>query len=43
LVAAFDLYPGHPLIAAVLGSTEEGRFSDVETLIAAARAQLLPQ
>ena len=39
LVAVFDIDIGHPLIAVVLGSTEEGRFTDIETLInAAARA-----
>lgn len=42
LVAAFDLTIGHPIIVAVLGSTHEGRFSDVKTLVAAARAQLTP-
>jgi D-alanyl-D-alanine carboxypeptidase (penicillin-binding protein 5/6) len=42
LVAAFDVSIGHPLIAAVLGSTENGRYTDIETLIAAARAQLQP-
>lgn len=40
LVAVFDLIVGHPLVAAVLGSTEDGRFSDVEALINAARAQV---
>jgi len=38
LVAAFDVDIGHPLIAVVLGSTEQGRFDDIKTLIAAARA-----
>lgn len=37
LVAAFDIDIGHPLIVVVLGSTEEGRFTDIETLINAAR------
>lgn len=37
LVVVFDVEPGHPLVAAVLGSTEEGRFSDIKTLINAAR------
>lgn len=41
LVAAFDLEIGHPLIAVVLGSSEEGRFTDIETLVNAARAQNL--
>jgi D-alanyl-D-alanine carboxypeptidase len=39
LVAAFDLDIGHPVIAVVLGSTEEGRFTDIKMLIDAARAQ----
>ncbi len=42
LVAAFDLEPGYPLIAAVLGSTETGRFDDIHTLVGAARNQLVP-
>lgn len=37
LVAAFDLELGRPLIVAVLGSTREGRFEDVKTLLEAAR------
>lgn len=37
LVAVFDIEIGHPLVAVVLGSTKEGRFQDVQTLIAAAR------
>ena len=40
LVAVFDLEPGLTVIAAVLGSTHEGRFSDVAALIAAARQSL---
>jgi len=40
LVAVFDLEPGLTVIAAVLGSTHEGRFSDVTALIAAARQSL---
>jgi len=40
LVAVFDLEPGLTVIAAVLGSTHEGRFSDVAALIAAARKSL---
>lgn len=39
LVAAFDGDINHPLIAVVLGSTKEGRFADIRTLITAARAQ----
>jgi D-alanyl-D-alanine carboxypeptidase (penicillin-binding protein 5/6) len=37
LVAAVDISVGHPLIIAVLGSTREGRFEDVKTLVGAAR------
>jgi D-alanyl-D-alanine carboxypeptidase len=37
LVAAFDIDIGHPLIAVVLGSTEQGRFTDIRMLINAAR------
>ena len=40
LVAVFDLEPGLTVIAAVLGSTHEGRFSDVAALIEAARKSL---
>lgn len=40
LVVAFDLEVGRPVIAVVLGSTREGRFSDIRTLISAAREQL---
>ena len=39
LVVAFDEDINHPLIAVVLGSTENGRFTDMRTLITAARAQ----
>lgn len=35
LVIAFDAGPAHPIIVAVLGSSQEGRFMDVEKLIAA--------
>jgi len=41
LVAVFDIEIGHPLIAVVLGSTREGRFSDIRTLITAARSASL--
>lgn len=37
LVAAFDISVGRPLILVVLGSTREGRFEDIQTLITAAR------
>lgn len=39
LVTAFDGEINHPLIAVVLGSSQAGRFSDMRTLITAARAQ----
>lgn len=42
LVAVFDLEPGRTVVAAVLGSTRDGRFSDVIALIAAARLSLRP-
>ena len=42
LVAVFDLEPGHTVIAAVLGSTRDGRFSDVDTIIKTARKALTP-
>jgi D-alanyl-D-alanine carboxypeptidase (penicillin-binding protein 5/6) len=37
LVVVFDVSVGHPLVAVVLGSTEEGRFTDMQRIIAAAR------
>jgi D-alanyl-D-alanine carboxypeptidase len=37
LVTVFDLNIGHPVVAVVLGSTHEGRFTDMRTLITAAR------
>lgn len=37
LVAAIDIDIGHPLIFVVLGSSEKGRFTDIETLINASR------
>ncbi|MSR70984.1 D-alanyl-D-alanine carboxypeptidase [Candidatus Kaiserbacteria bacterium] len=40
LVAIFDLQPGTTVAAVVLGSTHEGRFSDIKTIIEAARASL---
>lgn len=40
LVAIFDLQPGQTVVAAVLGSTREGRFADIAKLIEAARASL---
>ncbi len=41
LVAAVDIEVGRPLIIAVLGSTREGRFTDVETLVQALRGTLV--
>ena len=38
LVMAYDIDINHPLIAVVLGSTEEGRFTDIRTLVNASRA-----
>jgi len=32
LVVIFDIEIGHPLVAVVLGSTEQGRFEDIRTL-----------
>ena len=43
LVAAFDLEVGRPLIGVVLGSTRDGRFADMQTLITAARAAATDQ
>lgn len=37
LVVVFDLDVGHPVVAVVLGSTREGRFEDIRTLIETAR------
>lgn len=37
LVAVFDVEINHPVIVVVLGSTHEGRFDDVTTLISALR------
>lgn len=37
LAIVFDVEPSHPLVVVVLGSTEEGRFDDIKTLINAAR------
>lgn len=37
LVVVFDVGVGHPLVAAVLGSTQDGRFNDMQRLIQAAR------
>lgn len=40
LVIAFDVGPMHPVIIAVLGSSQDGRFTDVEKLIAASVAKI---
>ncbi len=40
LVAVFDLEPGLTVVAATLGSTRDGRFVDIKTLIEAARKSL---
>lgn len=40
LAVAFDAGIAHPVVVVVLGSTRTGRFSDMEALIAAARAYL---
>lgn len=38
LAVAFDLGVGHPIIAVVLGSSYEGRFTDMQTLVKTAQA-----
>ncbi len=38
LAILFDVRPNEPVIAVVLGSTREGRFDDMETLVRAAHA-----
>jgi D-alanyl-D-alanine carboxypeptidase len=43
LVMAYDIDINHPLIAVVLGSTEEGRFDDMRTLVEASRQLELAQ
>jgi D-alanyl-D-alanine carboxypeptidase (penicillin-binding protein 5/6) len=40
LVALFDLEPGLTVVAVALGSTRDGRFADIEAIIAAARDAL---
>lgn len=35
LAVAFDTGPDHPVVAVVLGSTEQGRFTDIEKLVQA--------
>lgn len=43
LVVAFDIEVGHPVVVVVLGSSREGRFSDMRLLIDAARASVTNQ
>ncbi len=43
LVMAYDIDINHPLIAVVLGSTEQGRFDDIRTLVNASRQAELAQ
>ncbi len=40
LAVAFDAGLGHPIIVVVLGSTQQGRFEDIKTLVQAARTTL---
>ncbi|MBY0473057.1 hypothetical protein K2Q00_02090 [Patescibacteria group bacterium] len=40
IVALFDIEVGHPIVIAVLGSTQTARFIDTEILLAATRASL---
>ena len=40
LVIAFDAGLSHPIIISVLGSTQEGRFRDVEKLVTASLMSL---
>jgi D-alanyl-D-alanine carboxypeptidase len=37
LAVVFDAAPNHPVVAVVLGSTEDGRFSDMKQLVPAAQ------
>lgn len=43
LVVAFDAGFNHPVVVSVLGSSFEGRFSDVLTLVTKARASILEE
>ncbi|OGD69795.1 hypothetical protein A3I18_01610 [Candidatus Campbellbacteria bacterium RIFCSPLOWO2_02_FULL_35_11] len=40
LVVAFDMGMGHPIIVSVLGSSKEGRFSDIQKLVNASINQI---
>ncbi|HEV3244850.1 MAG TPA: serine hydrolase [Candidatus Paceibacterota bacterium] len=37
LAVVFNVAPGHPVVAVVLGSTQDGRFTDMEQLVPAAQ------
>ena len=41
LAVVFDVGLAHPMVAVVLGSTESGRFEDVQKLVVAARKALI--
>lgn len=43
LAVVFDVGLAHPVVAVVLGSTEQGRFGDMQELVSAARASLRSQ
>ena len=43
LVIAFDVGLNHPIVIAVLGSSQEGRFTDVNALVKATRAEMQQQ
>lgn len=40
LAIVFDVGPAHPIVAVVLGSTQEGRFADMEKLVSATQNQV---
>lgn len=41
LAVVFDVGPAHPVVAVVLGSTEDGRFTDMQQLVPAAEAAVV--
>lgn len=43
LAIAFDAGLGHPIVVVVLGSTEDGRLTDVENLVDATLASFTHQ
>ncbi len=43
LAVVFDVGLAHPVVAVVLGSSREGRFSDMELLVSAARTAIIGQ